>query len=47
MPCCRPGDFALYDSTRPYQLLFDDDFEQIVLKLPGERLRSACAIPRS
>ena len=35
-----PGDFALYDSTRPYQLLFDDDFEQIVLKLPGERLRS-------
>jgi len=35
------GDFALYDSTRPYQLLFDDAFEQIVLKLPGERLRSA------
>jgi AraC-like DNA-binding protein len=34
------GDFALYDSTRPYQLQFDDDFEQIVLKLPGERLRS-------
>ncbi|HEY2256624.1 MAG TPA: AraC family ligand binding domain-containing protein, partial [Variovorax sp.] len=34
------GDFALYDSTRPYQLLFDDAFEQVVLKLPGERLRS-------
>jgi hypothetical protein len=34
------GDFALYDSTRPYQLLFEDAFEQIVLKLPGERLRS-------
>ena len=34
------GDFALYDSTRPYRLQFDDDFEQIVLKLPGERLRS-------
>lgn len=34
------GDFALYDSTRPYQLLFDGAFEQIVLKLPGERLRS-------
>lgn len=33
------GDFALYDSTRPYQLQFDDKFEQIVLKLPGERLR--------
>jgi hypothetical protein len=34
------GDFALYDSTRPYELLFDESFEQIVLKLPGERLRS-------
>ncbi|MBS0454147.1 MAG: helix-turn-helix domain-containing protein [Proteobacteria bacterium] len=34
------GDFALYDSTRSYQLLFEDAFEQIVLKLPGERLRS-------
>jgi hypothetical protein len=34
------GDFALYDSTRPYELLFDKAFEQIVLKLPGERLRS-------
>jgi AraC-like DNA-binding protein len=30
----RPGDFALYDSTRPYGLIFDADFEQIVLRLP-------------
>ncbi|HUG24413.1 helix-turn-helix domain-containing protein [Piscinibacter sp.] len=36
-----PGDFALYDSTRPYQLTFDDDFQQFVLKLPGPTLRSA------
>ena len=36
----QPGDFALYDSTRQYELLFDGDFQQIVLKLPGERLRS-------
>jgi len=35
-----PGDFAIYDSTRPYVLLFDDDFEEIVLKLRGEQLRS-------
>ena len=35
-----PGDFALYDSTREYELHFDDDFQQIVLKLPGERLRT-------
>jgi AraC-like DNA-binding protein len=36
-----PGDFALYDSTRPYQLTFDDDFQQFVLKLPGPTLRTA------
>lgn len=37
----HPGDFALYDSTREYQLHFEGDFEQIVLKLPAERLRNA------
>jgi AraC-like DNA-binding protein len=36
----EPGDFALYDSTRPYALRFDGDFEQIVLMLPGPVLRS-------
>lgn len=36
----RPGDFALYDSTRPYELIFDDSFEQIVLMFPGEILRA-------
>jgi AraC-like DNA-binding protein len=35
-----PGDFAIYDSTRPYTLQFDDDFEEIVLKLRGDHLRS-------
>lgn len=35
-----PGDFAIYDSTRPYTLHFDDDFEEIVLKMPGDPLRS-------
>ena len=35
-----PGDFAIYDSTRPYVLNFDDDFEEIVLKLRGDQLRS-------
>lgn len=35
----RPGDFALYDSTRPYTLLFDDPFQQYVLMLPGPLLR--------
>lgn len=34
-----PGDFALYDSTRAYALHFDGEFQQLVLKLPGDRLR--------
>lgn len=36
-----PGDFALYDSTRPYTLRFDGPFQQIVLMLPGPTLRTA------
>jgi AraC-like DNA-binding protein len=36
-----PGDFALYDSTRPYTLSFDDAFQQLVLMLPGPVLRTA------
>jgi len=35
-----PGDLAIYDSTRPYTLRFDDDFSQIVLKLRTDSLRS-------
>jgi AraC-like DNA-binding protein len=35
-----PGDFAIYDSTRPYVLHFGGDFEEIVLKLRGDQLRS-------
>lgn len=38
-----PGDFAIYDSTRPYTLEFDEDFEEIVLKLPRHQL---CAMVR-
>ena len=30
----RPGDFALYDTTRPYDLRFDGQFSQLVLRLP-------------
>jgi AraC-like DNA-binding protein len=36
-----PGDFALYDSTRPYTLTFDGAFQQIVLMLPGRTLRTS------
>lgn len=34
-----PGDFAVYDSTRPYTLAFDGDFQQYVLVIPGRLLR--------
>ena len=30
----QPGDFALYDSTRQYDLKFESDFAQLVLKTP-------------
>ncbi len=33
-----PGDFAIYDSTRPYRLRFGGEVQQAVLKLPRERL---------
>jgi AraC-like DNA-binding protein len=33
-----PGDFALYDTTRPYDLYFDDTFRMLVLMLPADRL---------
>lgn len=36
----KPGDFAIYDVTRPYQLLFDDEFEQLVMQIPREQIRS-------
>lgn len=36
----QPGDFALYDSTYPYELRFDGPFCQYVLMIPGPVLRS-------
>jgi AraC-like DNA-binding protein len=36
----EPGDFALYDSTRPYELRFGGSFQQYVLMLPGPTLRT-------
>lgn len=34
----RPGDMAFYDSTRPYQLHFDDAFRQLVVQVPKREL---------
>jgi AraC-like DNA-binding protein len=32
----KPGDFSLYDTTRPYDLRFPKGFEQLVLRLPRQ-----------
>jgi len=32
----RPGDFAAYDSSRPYTLAFDGPFRQLVVQAPRE-----------
>jgi AraC-like DNA-binding protein len=34
----EPGDFACYDSTRPYTLNFDAAFEQLVLHMPRDAM---------
>ena len=34
----HPGEFALYDTTRPYELQFDDVFTQTVFKVPRDML---------
>jgi AraC-like DNA-binding protein len=34
----RPGEFALYDTTRPYELQFNDAFTQTVFKVPRDML---------
>lgn len=36
-----PGDFALFDSTRPNTAHFADDFQQLLVKLPGTVMRTA------
>ncbi len=39
------GDFALYDTTQPYELNFDHAFEQLVLRLPRRYLSRRIACP--
>ncbi|MCY4210407.1 MAG: helix-turn-helix domain-containing protein [Gammaproteobacteria bacterium] len=43
----HPGDFALYDSTRPYFLHFDRPFRQIVLQLPYDTLAEQFVRPEN
>jgi AraC-like DNA-binding protein len=41
----EPGDFVLVDSTRPFELRFERQFEQISLTLPHESLAGLLAAP--
>lgn len=34
----HPGEFALYDTTRPYELQFNDEFTQTIFQVPREML---------
>lgn len=34
----RPGDFAVYDTTRPYTLVFDEDFRTVVVMFAHDAL---------
>ena len=47
----RPGDIAVYDTERPYSLVFDDDFRMMVvmfpqalIELPPETVKQLTAI---
>lgn len=35
----RPGEFAIYDTTRPYELHFDAAFTQTILQVPRDMLQ--------
>ena len=41
----RPGDFALYDATRPYDLSMPEEFEMLVLQFNREFLLERCPSP--
>ncbi|MEL7028711.1 MAG: helix-turn-helix domain-containing protein [Pseudomonadota bacterium] len=38
----RPGEYALYDSTRPFEMRFDGPFRQLSLKIPRRLLVEKC-----
>ena len=43
----RPGDFALYDATRPYDLTMPGEFEMLVLQFERQFLIDRCPSPES
>jgi len=39
----HPGEFAFYDTTRPYELRFNDDFTQMIFQVPRHALTKRVA----
>jgi AraC-like DNA-binding protein len=39
----RPGEFAIYDTTRPYELHFDEAFTQTIMQVPRDMLQRRIA----
>jgi AraC-like DNA-binding protein len=39
----HPGEFAIYDTTRPYELQFDRSFTQTILQIPRDMLHARIA----
>jgi AraC-like DNA-binding protein len=39
----HPGEFAIYDTTRPYELRFDDAFTQTIFQIPRDMLNRCIA----
>jgi AraC-like DNA-binding protein len=40
-----PGDMAMYDASRPYTLVMDEDFRMVVFQLPRDVLRERLVAP--
>lgn len=40
----RPGDISFYDTSRPYSLLFDEKFRNLIMMFPKDRLRFPTAL---
>ena len=41
----KPGDFAMYDTTRPYDLIMREQFEMLVLQCDRQVLTERCPAP--
>ena len=43
----HPGEFAFYDTTRPYELQFNDDFAQTIFQVPRAMLHRRITVTES